>query len=605
MTRDSSGADRALRADGLLGAFNDAGVLHAGDVQLAVRLGALFGEADPAVLLATALAARAPRMGHVCIDLVDIAATVSVDSDAAVDVAALPWPEAAAWRASMAASPLAAVPASPVPARPVIVDGARMYLRRCYADELAVAEAVATRVAAGSPTVDAAALDGGLLRLFGPTGDPLQQEGARIAVTGRLTVICGGPGTGKTTTVAAVLALLCEQAEVLGAPVPRIAVSAPTGKAAERLGESIAAQSAVLAVRDGVRDTLAGLEGVTLHRLLGVRPTGVSYDSDAPLPHDVVVVDEASMVSLALMARLVAALRDDARLILVGDAAQLASVEAGAVLGDIVGPAAAAPAPGALGGRIAVLRTAHRFGPGIGALADAVRAGAEDEVIDRLGGGDGHVAWTTAGEAARSDGIVADVVVAAGRRVHEAAAAGDAVAALAASGDVRVLCAHRRGPGGVEVWNAISESWLRDAIDGYALYREWYIGRPVLVTENDYATGLFNGDSGVVVVGDGGRVEVAFARAGGVVTVGASRLGAAETVHAMTIHKSQGSQVQAAVVVVPDSASQLLTRELLYTAITRARERLILVGSEDAIRAAVRRPIARASGLRDRLWGVV
>jgi exodeoxyribonuclease V alpha subunit len=603
MTPPSAGADRAVRAEGLLGAFNDAGVLHAGDVHLAVRLGHLFGETDPTVLLAMALAARAPRLGHVCIDLRDIAVTVSVDAEAVVDVAGLPWPGPSRWRRSIAASPLVGVPATPVPARPLIVDGHRLYLRRCYVDELAVAEVVAARAVADGPAVDSALLEAGLLRCFGPAPDPAQLAAARVAVTGRIAVICGGPGTGKTTTVAAVLALLCEQAEAAGAPGPRIAVSAPTGKAAERLGESIAVQTAALPIDDDVRATLAALEGVTLHRLLGIRPTGAAHDRDAPLPHDVVVVDEASMVSLALMARLVAALRDDARLILVGDAGQLASVEAGAVLGDIVGPAADGPAPSPLGGRIAVLRTVHRFGSEIGALAEAVRAGAADEVVEQLRRGDPSVTWIPAAGALRAGGVVADVVVDAGRRVFAAAAAGDAPAALAASGAVRVLCAHRRGPGGVAAWNATVESWLRGAIDGYAPYGEWYVGRPVLVTENDYATGLFNGDSGVVLAGGAGRVEVAFARAGGIATVSASRLGAAETVHAMTIHKSQGSQVATAVVVVPDTASQLLTRELLYTAITRAREHLILIGSEDAIRAAVRRPIARASGLRDRLWG--
>ena len=601
MTGASLPADLAVGVHGVLGAFNRAGVLHAGDVHVAARLGALFGESDSDVLLALALAVRAPRLGHVFVDLFRIADTATVDVDRRDEVEALVWPAVGAWLDGVASSPLVSCRGETGSDRPLVLDGTRLYLLRAWADERAVATAVDARVAASDPVRDPVALEHDIARLVGAQGDPSQREAVRTAVTGRFTVICGGPGTGKTTTVAAVLAVLCAEAAAAGVGMPRIAIVAPTGKAAERLGESIAEQAARLPVDPVVRETLVRLEGRTLHRLLGAGRGGYGT-RPAPLPDDVVVVDEASMVSLSLMARLIAALREDARLILVGDSGQLASVEAGAVLGDIVGPVADGPVATALGRRITVLRTVHRFGAEIGALADAVRAGDAQRTIDLLGDGGPRIRWIPPEAALRPDGAVATAVVAAGGSVWHAAARGDADAALDASGRVRILCAHRRGPDGVAAWTATSEAWLRDRVEGYAPFREWYVGRPVLVTENDYGLGLFNGDSGVVVATPAGRVVVAFARAGAVIGVSPSRLGAAETVHAMTIHKSQGSQFATAVVVVPDRSSRLLTRELLYTAITRARDELIVVGGEEAIRDAVARPIDRASGLRERLW---
>jgi exodeoxyribonuclease V alpha subunit len=190
----------------------------------------------------------------------------------------------------------------------------------------------------------------------------------------------------------------------------------------------------------------------------------------------------------------------------------------------------------------------------------------------------------------------------AGRAVFHAARDGDAEAALQALGAFRLLCVHRRGPYGVAAWGAQIEGWLTADVAGFSADERWYAGRPLLVTENDYALRLYNGDTGVVVQADDGRTTAAFERRGEVMQVSPSRLDAVDTVHAMTIHKAQGSQFGTAAVLLPDRASRLLTRELLYTAITRAREELILAGTEDAVRAAVERPVARASGLRELLW---
>jgi exodeoxyribonuclease V alpha subunit len=276
--------------------------------------------------------------------------------------------------------------------------------------------------------------------------------------------------------------------------------------------------------------------------------------------------------------------------VLVGDPAQLASIEAGAVLGDIV----AAPDPG-----IVVLERVHRYGGAIAKVAEAIRAGDADATVDALGG----VTWIPVDAAAEPDalGPVRDGAVACARAVLDAARKGAGREAIDALGSFRLLCAHRRGPYGVSAWTARIEGWLAEALDGFGAGGEWYVGRPLLVTENDYGLGLFNGDTGAVIATGEGRVSAAFERHGDVVHLSPTRLAAVDTVYAMTVHKSQGSQFGTAAVLLPDAASPILTRELLYTAVTRATERLVLVAGEEAVRAAVARPVARASGLRRRL----
>jgi exodeoxyribonuclease V alpha subunit len=249
----------------------------------------------------------------------------------------------------------------------------------------------------------------------------------------------------------------------------------------------------------------------------------------------------------------------------------------------------------------------HRFGGAIAALADAVRRGDAAAALGALRAGDDAVGWVPVDAACTgADRALAPVraaAVEAGARVLAAARAGAAEEALAALGGFRVLCAHRAGPHGVAWWNATLEGWLASALPGFGAQPPWYLGRPLLVTRNDHGLGLYNGDTGVVVGGSGGGVRAVFAAAGGVVTLGPGRLEAVETVHAVTVHKAQGSQLDVVAVVLPGADSPILTRELLYTALTRARRRVIVVGPEDGVRAAVGRPIARASGLRARLGG--
>jgi exodeoxyribonuclease V alpha subunit len=329
------------------------------------------------------------------------------------------------------------------------------------------------------------------------------------------------------------------------------------------------------------------------------------------LPHDVVIVDETLMVSLSLMARLVEAVRPGARLILVGDPGQLVSVEAGAVLGDIVGPAGdpgfeAGAGPAYLRDAVVVLRHVHRFGKSISRLARAVSAGDADAAVEALRDGGDEVTWLPP-DVAEADAdatqLVRELATRAAGAVHAAAADGDATGALRALEGFRLLCAHRRGPHGARDWMRTIERWLAADLPGFDGSREWYVGRPLLVTSNDYGLKLYNGDTGVVVRAGDDRIAAAFERAGGVVEFAPTRLGAVDTVYAMTIHKAQGSQFGTVAVIVPPATSPLLTRELLYTGLTRAGSGR---GRRDRGRGAHRRRAAggRASGLRERLWGV-
>ncbi|MGE3286342.1 MAG: exodeoxyribonuclease V subunit alpha [Pseudonocardia sp.] len=631
---------RVLRARGLLDAFNAAGVLHAADVHVATRLGRLGGEADERVLLAIALAVRGIRTGSVCVELATQHRTVLGESDDPAAVAALPWPEPAAWAAACTAGPLVADGAEAPPGSPARLVGGLLYLERYWRQEEQVRRDLEARaVPVDRDDYDAARVRAALERHFPAPPDPAdggadvraaaarQRLAAAVGVVRRVSVLAGGPGTGKTTTVARLLAVLAASRPA-GRPPVRIALAAPTGKAAARLEEAVHEHVDALAAEE--RGFLATLHASTMHRLLGLVPGAphLGHDATNRLPHDVVVVDETSMVSLPLMARLLAALRPDARLVLVGDPDQLASVEAGAVLGDLTRAcgaaepalAAAVAELGADGGDevvngVVTLRHTYRFGGAIAALARAIQAGDADAALAVLRsgdtgrgdtGGEGTVEFVecpdTPAESVTLPAPVRADVDATAHRLAEAALAGDAAVALAALDAHRVLCGHRQGPYGAAWWGAEIER--RHVAAGRPVApapgEVWYPGRPVLVTANDPDTGLSNGDTGVVLrTADG--LRVAFGRGRGPVLVSPARLADVQTVHAMTVHRAQGSQFAAVTVVVPPAESPLLTRELLYTAVTRARRRVRVVGSEAAIRAAVQRPVSRASGLRMRL----
>ena len=654
----------ASRATGLLRAFNEAGVLTVADVHVASRVGILAGEPDERVLLAVALAVRGTRHGSVVLDLADAATTIAADVDAddvAADdasrdgasadggdagaggpsAAALPWPPAADWVAVCARSVLVtAAPGGP----PVRLVGSRLWLDRYWRQEAQVAQELLQRSVNRPVDLDLAVLRTDLDQLFAAGTEADQRLATGVAVLSRVSVIAGGPGTGKTTTIARLITVLHRQL-----PGLRIALTAPTGKAAARLEEAV--HSAAGPLSGPERAALSALSASTLHRLLGWRPDSGSrfrHDRTNRLPFDVVVVDESSMVSLTLMTRLLEALAPTTRLILVGDPDQLASVEAGAVLGDIVYrgevyrgevhrgerphghdvdpvsasfgaqlrqvtdgvPDAVLPDGSAteLRESVATLRTVHRFDAGgaIAQLAEHVRAGRTDEALAMLLAEPPGIAFhsTPDDEPVRGAALAAlRAQTAYEAAVIEAARAGDAVAALDALDRHRLLCAHRSGPRGVQYWSDAVERWL--AADDAELTPRLdgrYAGQPLLVTTNDYENGLYNGDTGVVVT-QGDDLAAAFRRGGEPVVLPLVRLSDVRPLHAMTVHRAQGSQFDKVTVLLPLARSPLATRQTFYTAITRAAALVRVVGSQESILACVERQAARATGLRDRLAG--
>ena len=551
-----------VEVEGLLRTFAHGGVIETADVQVAQRLTALREEADDRVALAVALVVRALRGGSVCVDL------RSVEEEVAI------------------ADLVAAVQASPLLGDPPILrlKGDLLYLDRYWLEEQQVCDDVLAMMAA-NPAGEVP----DTTRLF-PAGYEEQRTAAEVALSQGLTVLTGGPGTGKTTTVARLLALLVEQAKGRDTRL-RIALAAPTGKAAARLQEAVQLEVAKLDPSD--QEALIGLHATTLHRLLGSRPDTSArfrHHRGNRLPHDVIAVDETSMVSLTMMARLLEAVRPETRLVLVGDPDQLASVEAGAVLADLV--------DGLGEEKIAALKTSHRFGESIGELATAIRVGDADRTIEVLRAGGEHIEWM---ETADPRDKLRKVLVRHAVALRTAAILGDEEAALQTIDGHRLLCAHRRGPYGVQHWNRQVERWLTEET-GEPIWSSWYAGRPVLVTANDYGLGLYNGDTGVTVVRDE-ALRAVIGGSGETLRFATSRLADVETMHAMTIHKSQGSQADEVTVLLPQEDSRLLTRELFYTAVTRAKERVRVVGSEEALRAAIERRAVRASGLAQRLRG--
>ena len=563
----------AIGVSGLLGAFNEAGVLDISDVRAADRICFLGKESDERVSLAVGLLVRGLRGGSVCIELETIASDVDVDD--------VTWPDVADWIAAVRDSPLLGQVLH-------LYDDRLLYLDRYWREEKQVCDDLLA-LQVSKPAGDVPDSE----RLF-PAGFEEQREAAEIALTQAVTVLTGGPGTGKTTTVARLLALLAEQAELSGAPRPRIALAAPTGKAAARLQEAVQHEVASLDAAD--RAQLGSLGAMTLHRLLRSRPDTSSrfrHDRGNRLPHDVIVVDETSMVSLTMMARLLEAVRPDSRLILVGDADQLASVEAGAVLADLVeGVSARADM------RVAKLKTSHRFGESIGLLAEAIRIGDAGRALELLHAGGEHIEFIETDDASHA---LRPALLPHALRLREAAQFGADDVALATLDEHRLLCAHREGPYGVRHWNRQVEQWISEAT-GQPPWSEWYPGRPLLVTANDHGLHIYNGDTGVAVSRADG-LRAAIAGAGGSSDFATSRLSDVDTMHAMTIHKSQGSQADEVTVLMPGEDSRLLTRELFYTGVTRAKRKVRVVGSEASVRAAIGRRAIRATGLRLRLQG--
>jgi exodeoxyribonuclease V alpha subunit len=512
--------------------------------------------------------------------------------------------------------------------KPLILDEAgRLYLYRQWEAEHLLAGELTARAQGLQEYVDLEILSGGLQRLFPLRSDGSPDEQALAAATAVLknfTVICGGPGTGKTTTVVKVLALLLEQSET---PL-RIALTAPTGKAAARLRESISRARATLPCTPEVKEAIP-VETRTLHRLLGANAAGTAfrYGAERQLRVNVVVLDEASMVNLTLMRQLVSALPREAQLIILGDRDQLASVEAGAVLDDICGageggcsaefaallaglltgrgaPCGCPDFPSGLADAIVTLKESRRFTTqgGIGSLCRLLNTGEGKAALQLLRSGDPQVSWADLPEATALTTALAEEVDA---WVSDYLAAKNPQEALQRFGNFMLLTALRQGPLGSLALNLTLEQMLirRQRIASGKL---WYAGRPVMITRNAPTQDLFNGDIGLCLPDPAadGALRVFFPTAIGEVRgLSPLTLPAHETAFAMTVHKSQGSEFSRVLLVLPGQPSAILTRELLYTAVSRARESLKIFGAAEVFVAATRERIQRTSGLRAQLWG--
>jgi exodeoxyribonuclease V alpha subunit len=580
-------------------------VLSPLDEQLARTLCRLGNEHDERVLLAVALLSREVSNGHVCLPLPALVSGELTLGDGG-EALTSDWPEPDAWLAALRQSPLCGERSGE--STPLVLDPyGRLYLRRHFERERTLAAEIQQRVGQ-TLHANGERIAQRLKHYFGTDPDDLQRQAAELALTRAFCVISGGPGTGKTSTVVKILALIIEESQVEGGPALRIALVAPTGKAAVRLETAVRSAKLELAcderVRDGIPDT-----ATTIHRALRTRARGRAVQP-AQLSVDLLLIDEASMVDLELMTELLCAIPPHARVILLGDRHQLASVEAGAVLGDICGVDVErstagperAPSQSELAKSIISLTRSYRYAAdsGIGELARAIQASDPERALAILADpAYPDVALHEPAARGLSDELAAAIV--SGYRPYLEVSANPAQA-LRRFDEFRVLCAHRRGEQGVEAMNRaiarlLFERGLIDRSEGN------FIGRTLLVTENDYRNRLWNGDVGLVTRGAHGLPVACFVAPDGLIReLGFGRLPPHESAFAISVHKSQGSEVAELALILPTEPSRVLTRELLYTAVTRARRRVVIHGSRKVVAWAITHRVARSTGLRELLY---
>ena len=581
------------------------------DIQFASFLERLAGSHDPVLQSAAALVSLRTREGHTCVELDSgLDQGLFLDPDCPSDPAR--------WMDALTRSPVVGGPGD---YRPLIIDRAgRLYLHRYYQDQALVAEKIRAWSQPDPAYDNMARLAKELDRLFLPmadSGTDWQKVAAATAVLRKFTVISGGPGTGKTTIAARIIHLMLTLA--VSKP-PTIAITAPTGKAAARLLESLGKELERLGVPPGLEEAIPS-GAKTIHRLMGARLNSNQFVHNAhnPLHADVLIVDEASMVELSLMARLMEALPDHAKLILLGDKDQLASVGPGSVMGDICsGPGAGFFSPEwsrtivqasgqkvrtgnslpPIADSIVHLEKNYRFSrdSGIGELARCVVEGNVSDAVESLDQGN-EITYIPVVNPRELSVLVEDPLQ---EGFLPFMTAEDPAGALDAFGGFRVLCGVRQGPWGVNAANSQVEAIFVN--HGQIRTRDfpWYEKRPVVVNRNDAEMNLFNGDHGIHMDG-----QVIFPGIQGELRHYArSMLPAHDTAFAMTVHKSQGSEFQSVLLILPHENSPVLTRELLYTAITRTRSGLRIVGSLQSFKRAVLNPTRRPSGLQDALWGI-
>jgi exodeoxyribonuclease V alpha subunit len=611
----------------LLSSMRTAGVLSALDVALADELPRLSATVPSSHLqLVIALLSRHVSEGHVCLPLAELASGALAER-LELGPEVLPRHGLGEWLELVRASPLVG-DANDSDLSPLVVDaGGRLYLRRYYEHERALAAEVRARGVEPvlDVDIDEAELQAGLQRHFGGDAGDLQRLAAETALRRKLTLISGGPGTGKTSTVVKILALLIEQAAARGKHLPRIKLMAPTGKAAVRLVEAIRGAKTQLTCVAAVREAIP-TEVTTIHRaLLEVAriPGADALERTRELAADVVLVDESSMVDLTLMARLFAAVPKTARIILLGDKDQLASVEAGAVLGDLCSAGLALPGDPATRARAAGvvhLTRSYRYAEssGIAVLARAIQRADLKAVLEVLAD-ERYPDVTLHPELPEKDlGSQLSAAVLNGYRPYLEAAFASPEQALRKFDRFRVLCAHRRGPRGVEYLNRQIAQLLFEH-DLLARAEGACAGWPLLVTQNDYRNRLWNGDLGLVApdfVAHDHDVRAALEATsrgplcawfltpeGEARRLGLGRLPPHEPAFALSVHKSQGSEIDDVAVVFPSEVSPVVTRELLYTAVTRARRTVSVFAGPALLEAAVKRSVARSSGLLSQLYG--
>ncbi|AXC66703.1 exodeoxyribonuclease V subunit alpha [Salmonella enterica] len=581
------------------------------DAQFALTVA---GNDDPAVTLAAALLSHDAGEGHVCLPLSRLMLTEEAHPLLVAWISETATP--IDWKKRLLAS--AAVSCGDSPA-PLILSGDRLYLNRMWCNERTVArffnevnQAIAVDEAQLSRILDA---------LF-PTTDEVnwQKVAAAVALTRRISVISGGPGTGKTTTVAKLLAALIQMAD---GERCRIRLAAPTGKAAARLTESLGAALRQLPLTDAQKKRIPE-DASTLHRLLGAQPGSqrLRHHAGNPLHLDVLVVDEASMIDLPMMSRLIDALPPHGRVIFLGDRDQLASVEAGAVLGDICAyvnagftaerarqlsrltgcaiPAGAGTQAASLRDSLCLLQKSYRFGSdsGIGKLAAAINCGDRSAIQAVFQQGFSDIEKRTLQSSDDYAGMLDEALAGYGRYLRLLHEKATPEAILQAFNEYQLLCALREGPFGVGGLNdRIEQAMVQQRKIHRHPHSRWYEGRPVMIARNDSALGLFNGDIGIALDrGQGLRVWFAMPD-GAIKSVQPSRLPEHDTTWAMTVHKSQGSEFDHAALILPSQRSPVVTRELVYTAVTRARRRLSLYADERILAGAIVTRTERRSGL--------